>query len=111
MQPADGDAYFGQGVRHAPIGTRLRRAAAVAVFFELLELRHKVEIHAVTGMVVACPIDEMNRPRGSKLARLRVPPREAEMQVLFAGWAADLASCRKFAPSAGNYAAARLMAE
>jgi hypothetical protein len=101
----------GRWMRDAPIGTWLRRPAAVAVFFEFLELRHKVEIHAVTGMVLACPIDEMNRPRGSKPARLRVPPREAEMEVLFARWAADLASCRKFAPSARNYAAARLMAE
>jgi integrase/recombinase XerD len=111
MQPSDGDMYFGQVMRDAPIGTRLARAAAVAVFFEFLELRHKVEIHAVTGRVLACPIDEMNRPRGNKQARLRIPPQEAEMGVLFAGWAADLATCRKFAPSARNYAAARLMAE
>ena len=74
------------------------RAAAVATYFEFLELRHKVEIHAVTGMVVACPLDEMNRPRGSKEARLRIPPREAEMQVLFAGWAGDLARAASSRP-------------
>ena len=33
------------------------------------------------------------------------------MARLFAGWRQDLASCRKFAPTARNYAAARLMAE
>jgi integrase/recombinase XerD len=30
---------------------------------------------------------------------------------LFTGWAAELATCRKFAPTARNYTAARLMAE
>jgi site-specific recombinase XerD len=83
----------------------------LVVYFEFLELRHKVEIHAMTGRVVECPIDEMNRPRGRKDARLRIPPQEHEITRLFAGWAAELASCRKFAPTARNYAAARLMAE
>jgi integrase/recombinase XerD len=31
--------------------------------------------------------------------------------ALFAGWRSELAACRKFAPAARNYAAARLMAE
>jgi integrase len=65
----------------------------------------------MTGRVVECPIDEMNRPRGRKEARLRIPPTEAEVAQLFTGWAGELASCRKFAPAARNYAAARLMAE
>ena len=33
------------------------------------------------------------------------------MARLFTGWAGELATCRKFAPTARNYAAARLMAE
>jgi integrase/recombinase XerD len=111
MEPQDADAYLGRVMREAPLGTRLARAAAVAVFFEYLELRHKVELHTLTGRVAQCPNDEMNRPRGGKDARLRIPPREAEMSRFFAGWAASLASCRKFAPTARNYAAARLMAE
>ena len=111
MEPADADAYFGHVLREAPIGTRLARAAAVSVFFEFLELRHKVELHALTGRVVQCPLDEMNKPRGGKDARLRIPPQQPEMTEFFAGWAASLASCRKYAPTARNYAAARLMAE
>jgi integrase/recombinase XerD len=111
MDPADADEYFGRELRDAPIATRLARSAAVAVFFEFLELRHKVEIHALSGRVVESPIDEVNRPRGGKEARLRIPPQEEEMHALFVGWAASLASCRKFAPMARNYAAARLMAE
>lgn len=111
MEPADADAYFGRVLRGSPSGTRLARAAALVTYFEFVGLRHRAEIHALTGRVVACPIDEMNRPRGSKDARLRIPPLAGEMAGFFQGWTAELATCRKFAPNARNYAAARLMAE
>jgi hypothetical protein len=74
MGPGDADAYFGEVLRAAPSGTRLARAQALKTYFEFVELRHKVEIHSVTGRVVECPIDEMNRPRGRRVARLRIPP-------------------------------------
>lgn len=111
MEPTDADAYFGRVLRGSPSGTRLARAGALVTYFEFLQLRHRAEIHALTGRVVTCPIDEMNRPRGSKDARLRIPPLTGEMAEFFRGWAAELATCRKFAPNARNYAAARLMAE
>jgi hypothetical protein len=28
----------------------------------------------MTGRIVECPIDEMNRPRGRKQTKLRIPP-------------------------------------
>lgn len=111
MEPADADAYFGKVLRGAAKGTRLARAQALTTFFAFLELRHQAEIHALTGRVVECPIDEMNKPRGRKQAALRIPPTEAEVARLFAGWREELASCRKFAPTARNYVAARLMSE
>lgn len=111
MDPADADAYFGKVLRGAAKGTRLARAQALTTFFAFLELRHQAEIHALTGRVVECPIDEMNKPRGRKQAALRIPPTEAEVARLFAGWRAELAICRKFAPTARNYVAARLMSE
>jgi hypothetical protein len=40
MAPADADAYFGKVLREARPATRTGRAAALAVFFEFLELRH-----------------------------------------------------------------------
>jgi site-specific recombinase XerD len=61
--------------------------------------------------VVACPIDEMNKPRGRKRAALRIPPTEVEVKTLFTGWRGELVTCRKFAPTARNYVAARLMSE
>jgi hypothetical protein len=76
-----------------------------------VELRHKAEIHQMTGRIAECPIGEVNRPRGRQQARLRIPPSAGQVGRLFAGWRGELATCRKFAPAARNYAACRLMAE
>ncbi len=51
MQPGDADACFGRVLRSAAPGTRLSRAQAVKTYFVFLELRHKVELHALTGRV------------------------------------------------------------
>ena len=112
MQPADADAYFGKALRDAAKGTRLSRAQSLKTYFIFLELRHKTTIYQLTGHVAECPVDEMNRPRGGQgQAALRIPPEAGQVARLFAGWRQELATCRKFAPAARNYAAARLMAE
>jgi integrase len=111
MQPSDADAYFGKALRQAKPSTRTSRAGALSVYFEFLELRHKAEIYNLTGRVVECPLDEINRPRASVEPQLRIPPTEAEIDALFAGWRGQLAVCRKFAPTARNYVAARLAAD
>ncbi|MCW2914034.1 MAG: recombinase [Actinomycetia bacterium] len=111
MEPIDADAYFGKVLRSTAKGTRLSRAQALKTFFLFLELRHKVEIHQMTGRVVECPIDEMNRPRGHQQAKLRIPPTADQVTRLFTGWREELSTCRKFAPAARNYTACRLMAD
>lgn len=111
MQPADADVYLGKVLRDAARGTRLSRSQAIKTYYLYLELRHKVEIHQMTGHVVECPIDEMNRPRGHQQAKLRIPPTADQITRLFTGWREELATCRKFAPAARNYAACRLMSE
>jgi integrase/recombinase XerD len=111
LEPADADAYFGKVLRTAAKSTGLARAQALKTYFQFLELRHKIEIHQLTGRVVGCPIDEMNRPRGQQRASLRIPPSVEQVQRLFIGWRQELVTCRKFAPTARNYAAARLMAD
>jgi integrase len=108
MQPPDADRYFGEVMRTAARGTRHARAQTLTTYFEFLELRHKAELHELTGRIVECPIDEMNRPRGQKDAALRIPPTATELGELFAGWRGELATCRKFAPTARNYTAAKL---
>ncbi|MFI0899090.1 hypothetical protein [Streptomyces sp. NPDC020983] len=52
-----------KALRASPRGTRLGRSQALATYFLFLELRHKVEIHRMTGRVIERPIDEMNRQR------------------------------------------------
>ncbi|ORB82241.1 recombinase [Mycobacterium persicum] len=111
MRPADADTYFGKVLRDAKPSTRTGRAAALTVYFRYLELRHKVELHNLTGRVVECPLDEINRPRASVDAQLRIPPTVEEIERLFTGWRGELATCRKFAPAARNYAVARLAAD
>ena len=59
-----------------------------------MEIRHKAEIHQMTGRVAECPVDEMNRPRRAGRAALRIPPSAAQVGVLFAGWRAELATRR-----------------
>ncbi len=59
MQPPDADTYFGKVLREAKPSTRTARAAALTVYFRFLELRHKIELHNLTGRVIAacrrCP--------------------------------------------------------
>ena len=108
LTPADADRYFGDHLRDAAPATRVHKATAAAIYFEFLEVRHKPAIHAATGFVVECPLDEINRPRGGSQLRLRIPPSPNEIKQLFGGWQGELASTRKYGPSARNYAACRL---
>lgn len=62
MEAADADVYFGRVMRRAPSGTRLARSQALRTYFRFLELCYQTELHAMTGRVVSCPVDEMNRP-------------------------------------------------
>lgn len=87
--------------------TKALKAQALATYFDFLEVRHRADIHAATGVVLQCPIDEINRPRNGAKMRVRIPPTAAEVESLFAGWRSDLAACRKYAPTVRNYAAFR----
>jgi hypothetical protein len=68
MQPTDADAYFGKVLRNAKPSTRTGRAAALTVFFQFLELRHKVELHNLTGQV---PVRQAQRASRQGLAPQR----------------------------------------
>ncbi|WP_405984260.1 tyrosine-type recombinase/integrase [Streptomyces sp. NBC_00872] len=47
----------------------------------------------------------------AKDAQLRIPASEPEVGALFTGWGGELATCRKFAPTARNYTASKLMSQ
>ena len=49
MQPENADACFGRVLRDAKPATRTGRAAALTVYFQFLELRHRAEIYNLTG--------------------------------------------------------------
>lgn len=111
MEPKDADAYFGRVIRHLAPTTRRGKADTLSVYFQYLELRHAVELYALTGVTVHCPLDEMNRQRGTTQLLIRVPSSEREINDLFQGWADELETCRKFATGARNFTAARLMTQ
>jgi len=91
---------------HAP-STRATKAGMLAGFYAFVIARYQGDIHALTGWVVEQPIDEFNRP-ASPIGRVRVPPSELEVDVLFAGWRSSLEDARKYLPAARDYFAASL---
>jgi hypothetical protein len=58
----------------------------------------------MTGHVVECPVDEVNRPRGSRGRRAADPPSQAQVGMLFAGWRGELAEGGRgqATPDSGN---------
>lgn len=90
------------------VSTRSTKAVMLAQFYEFVITRYQGDIAALTGWVIAQPIDEFNKPSGVAGARVRVPPSDAEIDALFAAWRASLADARKYRPAARDYFAASL---
>ena len=90
------------------VTTRAGKAGVLASFFEFVISRYQGDIHALTGVVVAQPIDEFNRQSGASLGKVRVPPSDAEVDELFGRWRLWLPEARKFLPAARDYFAASL---
>ena len=90
------------------VSTRAGKAGTLALFFEFMISRYQGDIHALTGVVVDQPIDEFNRQSGNSLGKVRVPPSEAEVEVLFTQWRGSVPEARKYLPAARDYFAASL---
>ena len=84
----DADRFMAEERRvgHA-VSTRAGKAGMLALFFEFVIARYQGDIHALTGVVVEQPIDQFNRQSGNSLGKVRVPPSDAEVEVLFTGCA------------------------
>lgn len=109
-EAADADRYLAQLRKERGLARPTVRghAQTIASFFEFLIARYQGDIAALTGVVVAQPIDEFNRPaRGSQGAG-RVPPPERDVETLFAAWGTALPEVRKYLPAARDYMAASL---
>lgn len=90
------------------VSTRAGKAGTLAVFFDFTIARYQGDIHALTGVVVEQPIDEFNRQSGNTLGKVRVPPSDAEVDVLFDAWRRSVSEARKYLPAARDYFAASL---
>lgn len=110
MTSADADRYLTWLRRHRKQArsTVQSKAWSVAQFFEFLLVRYQSDIHALTGCVVAQPIDEFNRPAKADYGSPRVPPATPEVETLFSAWRASLPGARKYLPAARDYLAASL---
>ena len=85
--PADADQFLGwlRKQRRQALKTVQHKAWTLARFFDFLLARYQADIHALTGVVLAQPIDEFNRPAKTDYGVGRVPPAEEEVEALFAG--------------------------
>ncbi len=88
--------------------SREQKASVIGRFFAFLIHRYQGDIHALTGFVIAQPIDEFNRPSSSAVPAARIPPNDEDVDYLFKSWAAALPSNRKYLPAARDYLAASL---
>ena len=105
----DADRFLaGQRRAGHTVSTRAGKAGVLALFYEFVIGRYQGDIHALCGVVVEQPIDEFNRQQGASLGKVRVPPSDAEIEELFAGWRACVPQARKYLPAARDYFAASL---
>jgi site-specific recombinase XerD len=88
--------------------TRAAKAGMLAYFYEFAITRYQGDIHALTGCVIDQPIDEYNRPRSPAYSNVRIPPADAEVDVLFDQWRSSIAGARKYLPAARDYFTASL---
>lgn len=110
VETADADRFllWLRGTRKQATATVANKSIALRQFYDFVITRYQGDIHELTGWVVAQPIDEFNRPSTPYAEAPRVPPAEADVEVLFAGWREALPNTRKFLPAARDYLAASL---
>lgn len=106
---ADADRFLAEQRRLGrSVTTRAGKAGTLTQFYKFVIARYQGQIHRITGVVVAQPIDEFNRQSGASHGRVRVPPSEAEIDQLFTGWRSSIPQARKYLPAARDYFAASL---
>lgn len=68
------------------VSTRAGKAGTLGGFYDVMVARYQGDIYALTDVVVEQPIDAFNRQADASLGQVRVPPTDAEVEELFAGW-------------------------
>jgi integrase len=80
-------------------------------FHRFLQARKAVEIEATFGVRLVCPVDEFNASRhvGDDSPSLLPPPTPERVEEFFAFLKARIATARKYAPAARDYALFRTL--
>ncbi|MER5897601.1 tyrosine-type recombinase/integrase [Streptomyces sp. NPDC001876] len=80
-------------------------------FHRFLQARKAVEIEAAFGIRLVCPVDEFNASRhvGDDSPALLPPPTPERVEEFFAFLKARIATARKYAPAARDYALFRTL--
>ncbi len=109
-QPHDADQFLAYQRKQLGLSrlTVQHKAWALGHFFDFLLARYQGDIHRLTGCLVEQVIDEFNRPAQADYGAVRLPPSEAEVEMLFGAWRQWLPHARRFLPAARDYLAASL---
>jgi integrase/recombinase XerC len=105
----EADAFLAEQRRLGrSVSTRAGKAGTLASFYEFVIARYEGTIRRATGVSVEQPIDEFNRQSGYSLGKVRVPPSDEEIELLFNAWRVCVPQARRYLPAARDYFAASL---
>jgi integrase/recombinase XerD len=93
------------------VSTRRNYVQVFKGFHRFLEVRRAVEIEAAFGVRLACPLDEFNAARhvGDDSPSVDAPPTPERVAAFFDFLKTRIASSRKYAPAARDYALFRVL--
>jgi len=93
------------------VATRRGYVQSFKGFYRFLQVRRAAAIEAMFGVRLACPVDEFNASRhvGDESAALGPPPTAERMAEFFDFLRERIATARKYAPAARDYALFRTL--
>jgi site-specific recombinase XerD len=93
------------------VSTRRNYVQVFKRFHRFLEVRRAAEIEAAFGVRLACPLDEFNAARhvGDDSPSVDAPPTPERVAAFFDFLKTRIASSRKYAPAARDYALFRVL--
>ncbi|HEX6402843.1 MAG TPA: tyrosine-type recombinase/integrase [Pseudonocardiaceae bacterium] len=93
------------------VSTRRNYVQVFKGFHRFLEVRRAAEIEAAFGVRLACPLDEFNAARhvGDDSPSVDAPPTPERVAAFFDFLKTRIASSRKYAPAARDYALFRVL--
>jgi integrase/recombinase XerD len=112
VTPEDIDRVVGQlAIAGRAASTRREYVQIFKDFHRFLQARKAAEIQAVFGVRLVCPVDEFNASRhvGDDSPTLSPPPTPERVTAFFDFLKTRIASARKYAPAARDYALFRTL--